>query len=917
MSVHFNASDPPDRKKMADKSGFLTKQGGTIKTWKERWCVLKNNKIYYSKSQDKEGEKGHIDLEGLKPADVRISDKKKCSFEIKTPARVFYMIASSDSERDEWIRCIAASVATAGDGNSKKKVGLQDFDLLNVIGKGAFGKVLQVRRKKDGKLFAMKILNKKNILESNELEHTRTEKNVLQKVCAEYSSPTNSSQVVHPFLVNLHCSFQSADKLYFVMDWVNGGELFHHLQKERRFSPERAKFYCAEIVLGLEYLHNHGIIYRDLKPENLLLTAEGHICMTDFGISKEGLISEDDKTTTFCGTPEYLAPEVLQGKPYNKNVDWWSFGTLMHEMLTGLPPFYAKDVQEMYKKIIHQELILPSTMDPDTKDIILKLLIRDPSKRLSDPKQIKAHKYFQGIDWDLLFRKEIKPSFVPSVSGAADVSQVDKETAFLSEDPNAEMATQGGGIPPEKQKKVFITNKHSMESIKRRFSRGSKKDLRAEETTTSSKSNLTGNSYEIPYDEVVPTTTTVETRTETIVEEAPVLSNVATAAPSLLNTEVLPVTTQPIQLQTVLKETVLREHIIPLQKEEIQPVIYREREQIEIHQITQQLKETVVAPTVVEEVQAEPEYRETVMVQHEVAREVMENSRTVLPATTVVEELAPIVEERVNRNIQEEIIHVIDRDIVQPTIIQIEQPIHERIREHLRTLESETEMITLPPVFGDRREAVIGNRSVISTTLLTKPMWEQPLVTAGERLVSVEAEIDRRILGRHLGVASYGVNTVRSGVIASNGPVTNQLSLTQTTTTYNGPPTIASIAAASILPNDVAVPAGKTGVSRNLYYHTPASTGTMYNPQQANNNAIYMPAPQFTYQPVFGTSNKEAGFQSHGHVAMSRPAPGTLYAPQNAQPSCYLPAPQIDFQPTFANTSGVAGQNLGYGVQAR
>jgi len=419
---------------MADKTGFLTKQGGKIKTWKERWCVLKNNNIYYSKSQDREGEKGHISLDGLNTDSVKTWSKKKSSFEIKTPTRVFYLVADTDAERDDWIRAIHSSLNTHSSG-SQKKVGLADFDLLTVIGKGAFGKVLQVRRKKDGKLFAMKVLNKKNILESNELEHTRTEKNVLQKV-------------VHPFLVNLHCSFQTPDKLYFVMDWVNGGELFHHLQKEKRFTPERAKFYCAEIVLGLEYLHNHGIIYRDLKPENLLLTADGHICMTDFGISKEGLISDDDKTTTFCGTPEYLAPEVLQGKPYTKAIDWWSFGTLMHEMLTGLPPFYAKDVQDMYKKILQQELILPSSMDADTKDVILKLLTRDPTKRLADPKAIKAHPYFKEIDFEKLFKKEIRPSFVPQVTGPSDISQVDK--AFTSEDPLAD-THGGGGLPEDKQ----------------------------------------------------------------------------------------------------------------------------------------------------------------------------------------------------------------------------------------------------------------------------------------------------------------------------------------------------------------------------------------------------------------------------------------------------------------------------------
>jgi RAC serine/threonine-protein kinase len=168
----------------------------------------------------------------------------------------------------------------------------------------------------------MKVLNKQTILDRNEVAHTQAEKSILMKLDC-------------PFLVHLHFSFQTSDKLYFVMDYVNGGELFFHLQKEKTFDPNRVLFYSAEILLGLEYLHEQGVIYRDLKPENILLTSQGHICMTDFGISKEGLHCKDDRTATFCGTPEYLAPEILEGKGYGKAVDWWSFGTLIYEMMTG------------------------------------------------------------------------------------------------------------------------------------------------------------------------------------------------------------------------------------------------------------------------------------------------------------------------------------------------------------------------------------------------------------------------------------------------------------------------------------------------------------------------------------------------------------------------------------------------------
>jgi len=346
---------------------------------------------------------------------------------------------------NKWIRAVKQSIAGKGGETNNgtgqtKRIGIQDFDLLTVIGKGSFGKVLQVRKKDTGKIYAMKVLNKKNIIDNGELEHTRTEKNILQKL-------------IHPFLVNLNYSFQTPDKLYFIMDYINGGELFYHLQKEHKFTPVRVKFYCAEIILGLEYLHNSGVIYRDLKPENILLTEDGHICMTDFGISKEGLLADNDRTATFCGTPEYLAPEVLEGKEYTKAVDWWSFGTLMYEMLTGLPPFYSQDVQQMYFKIMHAKLEIPDTVDSETRSILIGLLERDPHKRLADANMIKAHSYFKGMDWEKLLRKEIPAPFVPPVKGPSDISMVDP--AFTSEKATISEGTDIQGVITNENQKKF------------------------------------------------------------------------------------------------------------------------------------------------------------------------------------------------------------------------------------------------------------------------------------------------------------------------------------------------------------------------------------------------------------------------------------------------------------------------------
>jgi len=221
-------------------------------------------------------------------------------------------------------------------------------------------------------------------------------------------------KVSHPFLMKLHYSFQDADNLYLVMDFINGGELFFHLQNERRFDNDRARFYTAEICLAIAHLHSSGIIYRDLKPENLLIDAAGHIKVTDFGLSKEGL-QDNARTHTFCGTPEYLAPEVLESKPYTKSVDWWSVGTLIFEMLTGLPPFYCEDVQKMYSLKMTAELVIPDYIEPEAADLIKKFLDRNPQTRLTEIEAIKKHAWFKDIDWVKLLSKDIEPPYIPQV----------------------------------------------------------------------------------------------------------------------------------------------------------------------------------------------------------------------------------------------------------------------------------------------------------------------------------------------------------------------------------------------------------------------------------------------------------------------------------------------------------------------
>lgn len=254
--------------------------------------------------------------------------------------------------------------------NRQRSLKIEDFDLLKVVGKGSFGKVMQVMKKDTSRIYALKTIRKQHIISRSEVAHTLAERSVL-------------AQINNPFIVPLKFSFQSPEKLYLVLAFVNGGELFHHLQKEQRFDINRSRFYAAELLCALECLHGFGVIYRDLKPENILVDYVGHIALCDFGLCKLDM-KDEDKTNTFCGTPEYLAPELLHGQGYTKAVDWWTLGVLLYEMLTGLPPFYDENTNEMYRKILAEPLHFPGPeiVPPAARDLLTKLLDRDATKRL-------------------------------------------------------------------------------------------------------------------------------------------------------------------------------------------------------------------------------------------------------------------------------------------------------------------------------------------------------------------------------------------------------------------------------------------------------------------------------------------------------------------------------------------------------
>ncbi|WWD18777.1 hypothetical protein CI109_103232 [Kwoniella shandongensis] len=321
-----------------------------------------------------------------------------------------------------------------------------DFEFLKLIGRGTFGRVFQVRKKDTRRIYAMKVLSKKEIVAKKEVAHTIGERKILQR------------SLECPFLVGLKFSFQTDKELYFVTDYKCGGELFWHLQKEGRFSEDRARFYIAELVLALEHLHKYDIVYRDLKPENILLDATGHVALCDFGLSKPDL-SDDKLTNTFCGTTEYLAPEVLlDEKGYGKHVDFWSLGVLLFEMCCGWSPFYAEQTQEMYRLICYGKIRFPKqVIGDDGKQFVKGLLNRNPQNRLGAKRgavELKEHPFFKDVDWDLLYKKQITPPFKPIVDSDESVANFDPEFTNSS-------LIDAGVVPWDDQNPVTQPGKHS------------------------------------------------------------------------------------------------------------------------------------------------------------------------------------------------------------------------------------------------------------------------------------------------------------------------------------------------------------------------------------------------------------------------------------------------------------------------
>ena len=314
--------------------------------------------------------------------------------------------------------CSTESSSSLDSQNSQKEAmprtkSMDDFQPLKLVGKGSFGKVILVKYFNNEKIYAMKILDKEEIIRRKQIKHTKTERLLLEKLN-------------HPFIAQLQFAFQDAKKLYLVTEFMQGGELFFHIKRRTGFKEVSAKFYMSQIFLAIDYLHKNGYIYRDLKPENILIDKEGNIKLTDFGLSK--VISTDgdiNTTNTLCGTLEYIAPEIFQRKPYDKSIDWFSFGVVLYEMLTGQLPFNIKN--EEFDESKYKNIKYPEKMSPEAKELIEKLIEIEPEKRLgyNSSDEIRNSAFFKEVDFEKVYNKEYRPPFKPRLNGELDLKYFD------------------------------------------------------------------------------------------------------------------------------------------------------------------------------------------------------------------------------------------------------------------------------------------------------------------------------------------------------------------------------------------------------------------------------------------------------------------------------------------------------------
>ena len=398
------------------KSGFLNKKGSKFGFWHKRYCVAVDNKFIISKSQTEKPER----IIEIKPETEIEPDEKSAPprFSIQPENEKAIILAGVDvAEVRSWVQVVKSQTfMTSG-------VSMDDFDVLSVLGRGFYGKVMLCRKKGTNDLFAIKTVHKNRLVSANKVKTIFTERNVMAKT-------------QHPFIVSLKFAFQTDAKVYLGLEYAPGGELFYHLQKFGTLPINDVRIYIAEMALALDFLHSHGIIYRDIKPENILLDAQGHVKLTDFGLAKD--LNEGQETATFCGTFEYMAPEVVSRSSYGPAIDWWALGILTYELLMGHSPFVSDNRALLFMAIRTQPPKFPPRTDRNTIDFISGLLAKDPEERFT-MEQVRGHPFFNGLDFDLVLQKKYQPSFVPTLPD--EVATLNFDSEFTCEPAQDSIAT--------------------------------------------------------------------------------------------------------------------------------------------------------------------------------------------------------------------------------------------------------------------------------------------------------------------------------------------------------------------------------------------------------------------------------------------------------------------------------------------
>ena len=393
-----------DSDEIMEIRGWLKKKLMTESKWSKRYAVLKENKLSLFKNDNCDGQEIVYELSPQTSVEQIVgSDSPRFMITLADGTMILFSVETAEMVQ-KWVTCIRNAF------ESSPVLSISSFDIIAVLGRGAFGKVMLVKHHHTEKLYAIKSIQKKKLLDAKKAHTAIAERNILMKAR-------------HPFIVQLFFAFQTPSKFYLGLEYVPGGELFFHMKKRGRIPVNEVRLYSAEIALALSYLHSIGIIYRDLKPENVMLDADGHIKLTDFGLSTENVDPESGKDT-FCGTSHYFSPEMVYKIKYTHKIDWWALGVLMFEMITNYPPFWNGNKSKLYDMILNDEPTFPEWVPSDAKSIISLLLTKNPNDR-PDFNQIKEHPFFKSLDWDRVYNREYKPQFIPKQ--VTETSNFDRE----------------------------------------------------------------------------------------------------------------------------------------------------------------------------------------------------------------------------------------------------------------------------------------------------------------------------------------------------------------------------------------------------------------------------------------------------------------------------------------------------------